>query len=466
MTSGDFGSATDSFTAATTDFCQDADGVDNTSTTASDGKPLFANFFFNDSIVSTCTEGGVAADLTMTKGTGIARNTADYMPEIYGQFEVGGAVLDCTLRMVNGVLDASVSSCSDASGSPVAISSTTSCTATNADIARITVPSVIKGHIGINQDEGSNVAYDCWALYPYSQDSDHFLSASSDCSTFANYGFNLEDFSVGIVVGGDSSNWAIYTTSDLAQLASRIKLMHSAGYPVMLEVDVLYVAAYDGTNDEVIGDGTDFPEALIDDATFQQALREKIIDIARVAENLNVEIFAPLSESDRVFSKSTELNPDATFLQSTLSHIQDAYTGELMWIAQFVTSTDTAKYNFTGFDYAGVNISPGPGDDMTTFTDLVVGNLTNLKAVANSFGIPFLISNAGMWGEALTSHSFDWTSDANVLSAFTVFKDESDSMGTAGIIFWEGTTGEIVFSNYPTLSQYIATVLGGDPTAF
>lgn len=61
----------------------------------------------------------------------------------------------------------------------------------------------------------------------------------------------------------------------------------------------------------------------------------------------------------------------------------------------------------------------------------------------------------------------DWDADeARVVNAFTIMKDTSDSLGTAGIIFWEGASGEIVFEDHPDLSEYIATEFGGDPSAF
>lgn len=461
---GQFGSTTDFFAASQTDFCEDEDGEEN-SGSASDGGTLFATFTLIDEVVGDCSSGGVASTLSLLRGSGIVRNTDSYMPEIFGMFDINGAIANCTIRLQSdGTLDSATSSCTDASNNAVILSSSMSCNL-EAGIDRITVPSSIEGHYAVSgRDEDLNAVYDCYALYPLGNDADGFTTVTSDCSLFEDYGFNLEGLNIGMVVGGDSSDWTIYSTTDLEQLASWIKILRSAGIAVMASVDILYVEAFTGSNYEVIADGTDFPSDLLADDDFEEALTGEILGMAEYLEKLDVEIFSPLSEADRVWNSAATAS---TYLQNTLSSIRERFTGDLMWIGQFFDSTDSSTYNLDGFDYAAVNVSPMPNQNPSSFETHVTTQLTNMRTLANAQGIPYLISNAGIWGGALSGNVYDWDAAASrVLEAFTIMKDTSDTLGTAGIIFWEGAEGEVVFQNYSNLSQYIATEFGGDPTAF
>lgn len=445
------------------DFCENSDGTTQTGD-ASVGGNRFAGFALLSAVEGNCDSGS----LTMARGSGIVRSTDDYMPEIYGQFEFNGVIANCTLRLDStGAIDTAHSSCNRIDDeSSIDLTTSSSCSIT-ADIDHITIPATIEGHYAVSIDHGLDVSYDCRIFFPIASDADGFTTITSDCTTYNNYGFNLEGVNVGLVVGGTSAAWEIYLTTDLLDLSRRIKLMRNAGYPILASIDVLYVETFNGSNWEVIADGADFPQALIDNETFQRELSEEIIEIAQLMEQLNVEMLAPLSESDRVFNLSTTTDPDATFLQDLLPQLQLNYTGKLVWIAQAVDSTSTSTYNFDGFDYAGINVSPRPGDTPTSFTTHVQTQLGNLRTVANSFSIPYFITNAGIWGEALTSSTYDWNLDSSrVLAAFTTMRDESETYGTEGIMFWEGASGEVVFGDYSSLSQYIATEFGGDASAF
>ncbi|MBI4237034.1 MAG: hypothetical protein HY696_01285 [Deltaproteobacteria bacterium] len=453
-----FGSQSDPISVGPDDFCLD-DNQDALAGDAAVGGYRFAAFSFLDAIEGDCD----SSTLTMTRGSGIVRNTDSYMPEIYGRFEIGGAVTDCTFRITTaGVLDLAHSSCTDLNGAAVTLDSSLSCTM-SADTARLTLPTTMEGHYGVTTDDGSNVGYDCWALYPLDRDADGFTTITNDCTTFNHYGFNVASFNVGLIV---NAGGAIFRTTDLNQLGSRIKILRQAGYPVLLSVDMLYVAAYDGTPGSV-ADGENFPQALIDEHTFISTLSEEVYALAEWAERADVEIFAPMSEADRIFNQSLTTNAAASYLQAIRPDLEARFTGALMWVGQAFDSTDSAKYNLTGFDYAAVNISPMPNHlSEADFTTHVQTQLGNLRTLATALGIPYLISNAGMWGEALTN-AYDWdATETKVVSAFRIMKDQSDAYGTAGIIFWEGASGEVVFADHDPLNRYIATQFGGTVSAF
>lgn len=453
-----YGSRSDPITVGPDDFCLD-ENQEALSGDASVGGYRFATFVFVDAIAGDCG----SSTLTMSRGSGIVRNTDAYMPEVYGTFEIGGSIADCTFRIATtGVLDVAHSSCTDANGDAITLDSTLQCTM-SADTTRLTLPTTIEGHYAVTNDDGNNVGYDCWFLYPFSRGADGITTVTSDCSAFAQYGFNFASFNVGLIA---NSAGQLFRTTNLNDLGNRIKVMHDAGYPVLLSVDLLYVAGYDGSRASV-DDGEDFPQTLIDDHTFITTLSEEVYTLAELAERQHAEVFSPLSEADRVFNQSLTTNAASSYLQAIRPDLESRFTGALMWIGQFFDDTDSARYNLTGFDYAAVNISPMPSHTTeAAFTTHVQTQLGNLRTLANAAGIPLLISNAGIWGGALTN-AYDWDgTDEKVISAFRIMKDESDAAGAAGIIFWEGATGEVVFEGRDTLGRYIATQFDGTVSAF
>ncbi len=456
---GEYGAIGDTFSVVPSDYCEDLDHVTNEGP-ASDTGPLFAAFSFIDDVTGDCD----GSTLTMTRGSGIARNIDGPITEIYGQFEIGSQIALCTLRLENGEIDMTTSSCTDRGGTAVPLISGTTCTIDPAH-ERLALPTTIEGHFAVSTDEGSDVAYDCQKQYPLGGDTDGFTSITQDCTTFNAYGFNLQSYNVGLVATGDAtSGWEIYTTTDLGALAQKIKIMHQAGYPVLASIDFLYQANYDPNDPDALSDGDNFDAGLLDSEEFKEDMVELITEIADVMETLDVEILCPISEVDRVFTGATDVYAETEFTQGVMNElIANHFTGAYMYISQYYNSTDTAYYDFTDFDYAALNSSPVPGQDAMEFQDYVAAQMDNLDTLATNAGIPFLISNAGIWGGALEDPSYDWDADAaRVLDAFEIMTEESDRTGTAGIIYWEGANGEIVIENYSAVADFIATEFGGD----
>lgn len=448
-----YGSASNNVTLdADLDFCQDSNRED-VSGPAQDGSYLYANFIMAGEIEGSCGSGSV----TLVSGNGAVRNVDGPETEIYGRFDVNGQILNCFFSFDStGTLDTTSSNCSDDNDTTISISSSSSCTMTSS-VDRISLPSTFEGHFAISTDEGLTVAYDCDDFHNMVVSNEGMATIDTDCSTFDAYGFNLESFSIGYVVSGDANGWTITRTGGGSnELNNRIKMMRLHGYPVLASVDLLYVENFDPDDPSTVADGESFPSDLLDNANFQQELQTEIVDVAQEMEDLNVEVFCPLSEPERVFNSASDAS---TFLQDLLtnSSLTTDYTGKLMWISYAFDSTDTNTYNLTGFDYAGVNISPQPSHTSSTqFESHVQTQLANTASIATSFGIPFFISNAGIWGEAI-GNSYDWGTAAHALEAFQIMNNESESLGANGIIFWEGADGEVVFGDYPDITDYITT---------
>ncbi len=450
MSSGSLGSLSDSVTVdADADFCQDQNGDDN-SGEASIGGPLFASFVLAAEIEGSCNSGSVS----LLRGQGISRNTdtsGSFQTEIYGRFDVNGTVLNCTFYIdQTGTLDSSASSCSDDLGSTISLAATSGCVL-EGDVDRLPIPSTIEGHYAISNEEGYSVAADCNNFRNMTVDSDQIVTIENDCADFTSYGFNLDSFNIGFVVTGDENAWAIYRTGNADDVNGRIKLTRLAGFPILASIDMLYVANYDPADPGSVQDGEAFPEALIGNATFQQELGEEISAIASEMEDLHVEIFCPMSEPERIFGSAAEAS---SFLQGLLTPLASQYTGSLMWIGYSIDE-DPADYDLTGFDYAAVNISPMPSHTTSAaFEDHVEDQLDNLGTLAGNYGIPFLISNAGVWGEAI-GNAYDWGTQSHALEAFQIMTEASDTAGAGGIIYWEGASGEVLFTDYPDILDYI-----------
>lgn len=433
------------------DFCTDSDDNENTGT-ASDGGPLFAQFMLAAEVTGSCG----SDTISMASGYGITRNVDGPQTEIYGRFYINGQALDCTLYLDStGEMDGTLSTCSDDNHESVSLTTETDCTL-SPEVARMTLPDTIEGHFAVSTDEGTTVAYDCHNFRNAVTDANNIRVLDTDCTDFDAYGFNLESFNIGYVVSGDASDWTFNRTISEDDVNNRIKLMRLAGYPVLASIDMLYVEDYDPDDRESVADGASFPVDLIANTAFQLELAQEVISVAREMEDLNVEMLAPLSEPDRVFGSATL---SSAFFSTYLSEIAAGYSGALIYIGYAFDSQNTTTYNLSGFDYGAINISPMPSHvAYSQFQTHVQTQMTNLKAIADSFGIPFFISNAGIWGDAI-GNSYDWSTQAHALEAFQLMTtvSQSESIAADGIIYWEGASGEVVFGSYTDIADYIAT---------
>lgn len=81
------------------DFCQDADGTENTGSGPGE-LGLLASFTLSSEVEGTCTAAdSTETTMTMESGSGAWRNTEDSFPEIYGTFIINGTEVDCTILM-------------------------------------------------------------------------------------------------------------------------------------------------------------------------------------------------------------------------------------------------------------------------------------------------------------------------------------------------------------------------------
>lgn len=460
-----FGSVTDPMTISTLDYyCSDANNQANTGT-GPDGQGLFASFVILAEPAGSCSDG---TTFTFTKGSGITRNTQEYYPEIFGRFEIsGGDELNCTIRMrEDGTVDLDHSSCSEDNGTVVSFDTTTTCTI-DADIAPIEDPDYYKGHYGLGESAERNLNYDCVTFDGYTMDeSDHIMSVDHDCSALTNLGVNIEFLSIGAYAtdtsqNGDGTSWELdFSGTSHEELRPQIQLLHAAGIQVALAFDILYYEDPENPDDDV-----NFPAVLIDNQDFQDDLTEFIEQEAEFAEEMGVDVFVPLSESDRVFALASV--DDDEFLASIMDRVVQNYTGKLGYVWSYDLSQYNAE-NLTDFDLIGFNRSPqahnhlnvncsGAGEDSNCFIDILEANLAQQQAVIDEVNAgggharPF-IDSLGVWGNATETEpnldlagEVDWLDDATNAEMYELAFQIAGEYDLAGFVVWEGADGEFVF---------------------
>lgn len=468
-----YGSASDNVVLALSDFCENHETETENTGDGPDGNGRFAAFLLLQEVTGACvnSDNTSAGTATLLAGSGVTRNrydatSGDVTTEVFGTFQLNTAdqVVSCALVLLNGELQADESSCSDRAQNNIDLSTGVTCSM-NADLPDVTETTVYHGHYSLDRDtEALNLAFSCDnvrdALTTYTNANIRYID--NDCTFLDTYGINIEGLGIGInLYDPDTTNSTVEWTfveagGTISEVANRIKLLHRAGVQIQFSVDINYQLSSTSS-----GDANQFPQAMVDDPEFQQDLAELIVDYARVAEHLGVEIFAPLSEDERIFELSTTTT-GLNFLQSIRSEIEAVYSGKLLYMAYDYESADPDDYNFTGYDVLGVDISPGPNgiDGIQTeaeFQAHVNEQLANMQAISQANGnIPFYITNGGIWGGATeTTNPIDWTSADNALRAFEIMFDASDTYGAAGMMPWEGAAGEVVFSDYPNILQEI-----------
>lgn len=104
-----------------------------------------------------------------------------------------------------------------------------------------------------------------------------------------------------------------------------------------------------------------------------EAWNAKVIEYARLAEEYDVELFAPMNEPEVLFGPSAS----ATWGQEILPKIREVYHGQVIWKGASIGDiqpypmTEPAPQNYSGYDYLGFTISRGLGMTLEDFSQRV-----------------------------------------------------------------------------------------------
>lgn len=470
-----FGSASDPMTiSSVADYCQDDSNNDNTGT-GPDGQGLFATFVFLGDPEGTCDDD---SSFTFTGGSGIARNTDTYFPEIYGRFAISGVGnLNCTIRILqDGTVDFDNSSCTDDDDHELALDQGSTCSI-DANLPPIADPEYYKGHYGMGESLERNLNYDCVTYDGFTMDeTTHIMSVNYDCSALIALGTNIEFLSIGAYAtdtsaAQDSSSWEMdYSGTSHAELRPQVQLLHAAGFQVALSFDILYYEDPANPDDDV-----DFPAALINNTTFRDELAVFIEGEAQFAQDVGADIFVPLSESDRVFALAS--SDDDEFLAGIMDRIQNEYTGKLAYVWSYDLSEYNAE-NLVDFDLIGFNRSPsghdhldencsGVGSDSNCFVETLEADLvqqqTVIEEIRSNGGDPIaFIDSLGVWGNAVETEfnpnivgEVDWMEDSTNAAMFEMAFGLADEYDLGGFVAWEGANDEFVFPSSPLTLEVI-----------
>jgi len=100
-----------------------------------------------------------------------------------------------------------------------------------------------------------------------------------------------------------------------------------------------------------------------------EAWNLKIIELAKLAEKHEVELFAPMNEPETLFGPSAS----ATWGQEILPRIKEVYHGEIIWKGggiggiQPYPMSKPAPTNYSGYDYLGFTLGVGSGTTLEQF---------------------------------------------------------------------------------------------------
>ncbi len=146
-----------------------------------------------------------------------------------------------------------------------------------------------------------------------------------------------------------------------------------------------------------------------------EALNSKIVEYAKLAEEYDVELFAPMNEPDQIFLEKT-----GEWRQEILHRIQEVYHGEIIWkgagfgLPDKILSKEFLKEisegpqgDFLGYDYIGFSSALGypEGETLEEYAQEVENILKYVPALAerdNSKGVmitEFVILEGEHWSE-------------------------------------------------------------------
>jgi len=104
-----------------------------------------------------------------------------------------------------------------------------------------------------------------------------------------------------------------------------------------------------------------------------EAWNSRVVELAKLAEEHEVELFAPMNEPEALFGPSAS----ATWGQEILPKIKEVYHGEIIWKGGSIGGIQPhpmpkpAPTNYSGYDYIGLTVSRGLGATLEEFPQYV-----------------------------------------------------------------------------------------------
>ncbi|NQU82716.1 MAG: hypothetical protein HQ539_02085 [Parcubacteria group bacterium] len=148
-----------------------------------------------------------------------------------------------------------------------------------------------------------------------------------------------------------------------------------------------------------------------------EALNSRIIEVAKLAEEYDVELFTPLNEPEKFIKKNL-----GAWRQEILHKVKEVYYGEIAWNGAFPGFPDkesiskTAEQppgDFAGYDYIGFGMILMSTQTLEEFSERVEGALDFMLATAERDGCKgviiteFGVSMNGHWSEEEVARAYE-----------------------------------------------------------
>lgn len=360
---GTYGAVGHQITVTAEDFCTLEDGTANAGT-GPDGNGRLAQFRVGVVTATCAADGSDDTYVAMRSGMGIYRNTEESLPEIYGTFTVAGLELDCTIYLGEDGA-ATLSVCTDEAGDEVESvdSENATCTLSTEITAPEFTDDTYRGiwSPGLFNDTGTD----------FSENPQLVLDDNA----------NFMGIMVSAVVFSDGSI-TLSTSED--QIAEKILDFYDYGINVLIALDTTY--------EDNSAENPLIPESVTDTEVFQANLEALVLSLATLAEEYDALMFAPYNEADLKFESITDTS---AWGQEILPLVRARYSGKVLWKAGlYISEIDT-----TGYDIAGISISPAPQESVEDFQDNADQAIIDVVYNAESYGVPeTMISEFGVWG--------------------------------------------------------------------
>ena len=212
----------------------------------------------------------------------------------------------------------------------------------------------------------------------------------SDVETLKEDGVNTIGFVVPVTVNRDGSidveSFHIYL-----EVAKKIILRyHEAGFKIFLTIEVSYGGE---------GEPVPVPKSIVETPGFIEEYDSLVLEVAQVAEEYGVELFAPTLEPDYYLGG---VDFAAKWCKKILPKVREEYKGKLMVRLAFQEiALQDLDFNIEGYDVLGICIYPF--EDCKVSRDRVKLFIDKALKLASKYGVPQVTTEFGVWGRALRS---------------------------------------------------------------
>ena len=214
----------------------------------------------------------------------------------------------------------------------------------------------------------------------------------SDVETLRKDGVNIVQLAPEVVVKQDGSIDFEAFQSQAAAICQAMSYYHSAGFEVFLTLVVRYGSE---------GEPVPVPRSIVERPGFIQQYNSLVLEWAEVAQEYEVELFAPTLEPDYYLGG---VEYAANWCQEILPLVRERYKGKLMVRLAFQDiALQHIDFNIQGYDVLGICIYPFDDTTLTVDREKVKFFIDEALKLASKYGVSAVVTESGVWGKALSA---------------------------------------------------------------